>query len=568
MRYLVDFKNGTSQQDIDNYLSTNGCSVIKEWDNFDQVYLVETNTVPPTTSIIERLVEEVGLKIKPLDVVKFESMDEYFGCHADPTKPKISLSTTDAKDWWKNYSYAVPKFETPSYEISRLGKNVNIYLMDSGIQSSHPEFADANIVNLYTVTPGNYNDTKGHGTALASLMVGKTCGITNATVKNVKIFQDGHDTLQSEFLDALDAIINDHTDGTFSVLNCSWIIEKNSYVEHKLQLLNAEGVFIVASAGNQGTSIEDVTPASMMEALTVGAYNKDLKPCDFSNYTGTSSISVTNGATNHGELDGWAPGDEIWAASLDGGCAFIAGTSSAAAITSAIIASNLSWWAFQSGEIHPWYKDHVDLSAGNAMGWQYIFCFTKTDMLDLSDPKYAESKNIIAGMQDKCTGSNIQFPDEFNLSARLDQPRPMTLAAVYNPNCTKQIEWIVPLPDNFTLLPDGLIAAQPTAEQGPVDGELSRKYVSSFRRTNNDGSVETVTVNIFIVPADLQANQVPDSDPVLKVSLQANCTTNTPSCYLQTITGCIYGCAGGVECCGVQCGKGFFACFCNPCFAC
>lgn len=570
MRYLIDFKNSASQQDVDSYLSTNNCTVIKEWDNFDRVYLVEVASAPPSADIIERMTEEVGLKIKPLDIVKHDSMDQYFGCHSDPSKPKMPVSTTDNKDWWKNYSYTAPKFDTPSYELSRLGKNIDIYLMDSGIDISHPEFVDASIVNLYTVTPGDYGDTKGHGTALASVMVGKTCGITNATVKNVKIYQTGHDTLQSEFLSALDAIINDHVDGKWAILNCSWIIEKNEYIEHKLQLLDQEGVFIVAAAGNQGTSIEDVTPASMMEALTVGAYNKDLLPCDFSNYTGTSALSLTAGATNHGELDGWAPGDEIWVATLDGGYSYTAGTSIATAITSAIIASNISWFAYSDGQAHPWYSDTVGFgtnSVGNGSNYQYIFCFNKPDMLDLSDPKYAGSKNVIASMNDICVRPQSQLPDEVTLHARTGLSQPNVIGAVYIANRTKQIEWITPLPDNFQVIPDGLLLGMPSAEQGPSEGEIYKKYIATFNRTNDDDSVELVTVTIVVVGPQTTPQDIPDdADPIIKVALQAAaCVGNTPMCFINSNASCGYGCSGGVPCCGIQCGKGFYDCFCAFC---
>jgi Subtilase family len=559
MRFLLDFKNGTSQQDINTYLSTNGCTVVQEWDNFDKVYLVETNNTPPADSILERITEEVPLKIKPLTAVE---INPYFQCHEDPNKPKITISTSDDKDWWKNYSYMTPRFELPEYEISRLGQNITIYLMDSGILKTHTEFSEANIIDLYTVTPGDFSDNSGHGTALASVMVGKTCGITAATLKNVKIFNPNHNTLQSEFLTALDSIINDHVDGQFSICNCSWIIEKNEWVEHKLQILNNEGVFIIAAAGNQGTSIEDVTPASMFEALTVGAYNKNLVPCDFSNYTGGSAISVTENQVNHGELDGWAPGEEIWAATLDGGYAYTAGTSMATAIVSACTAANLSWFVHDNGEAFTHYKENTTIDS-QANGFQYVFSFIKKQLLDFSqDIKYENSKNIITGLFDKCSNLNIQLPDEINCKINVGNTNITVLGAAFNPNQTKGYEWIVELPNNFELLKDGLIVGKPNFDQGPEVGQNYKKFEASLKRINIDNSEEIVVINLYICKDNINPNELPSDDPVIPILLQNSCAPNAWICVLQTVFACTYACSGGQNCCSINCSKYTYACEC------
>jgi hypothetical protein len=569
MQYLLDFVNSATEQEVQDYLNTYGCTVLKQWDNFEKIFLVESNSVPPTSALLERFVEEVPLKIKPL-LIEGDT-NEHFMCHEDPTKPKITINPTDEKDWWKNYTYTTPSFEDGTYTISRLADNINVYIVDSGIEKTHPEFVNANITDLYTVTPGDFGDNKGHGTALASVISGATCGITNAKIKNVKIFDPNHATLQSEFLSALDAIINDHQPGHYSIANCSWIIEKNEWVEHKLKILFDNGVFIVASAGNQGTSIEDVTPASMVEAFTVGAYDEDLKPCDFSNYTSTSMISVTGNIVNHGELDGWAPGKRIWAAGLNGTYGYVYGTSIATAIVSAVAASNISWFADDNGKIYPYYDYAIKLSTNDpSNGAGSGLVFNKRDLLDLSiDPKYSESKNLIAGLLNKCTNVNTQLPDEFIYRCRLDSTgKTKIIGGVFNPNNTKKVEWIDPLPTNFDCLVDGLIVGNPTLDQGPTSGEYSKLYVAKFNRTNSDDTVDLVTVKIYVVEENLKPADLPDDhDPELKIALQAGfCSSFTSGCYVNFTNGCGYGCSGGATCCGNDCGKGFYDCYCI--FAC
>ena len=201
-------------------------------------------------------------------------------------------------------------------------------MLDSGIDLTHSEFTGKDISLVYSLT-GDFNDTNGHGTGLASLMVGNTCGVTSTSIKVVKIFDDNQPTKQSDFLHALDAILTDMNSNInkFSIINCSWAINKNIYIEDKIKHLINAGALVVASAGNSGKPIEEVTPASMPDVLTIGAYNSDFVPCDFSDYSNPSVVSLTQGQVNTGTLDAWAPGEQIWIAnptSKGGGYGFAA----------------------------------------------------------------------------------------------------------------------------------------------------------------------------------------------------------------------------------------------------
>lgn len=562
MKYLVDFKHDTTDSDIQSYLTSNGCTVLKEWDNFDKVFLVECASAPAQTSIVERLVEESPLALKPLLQVSGD-VNTYINSHDNPNLPTITISTTDDKDWWKNYTYITPKFDVPNYTINRKGKGITVYLMDSGVDASHPEFADAIIQNLYTVTPNDYNDNKGHGTALASVIVGKTCGISDATIKNVKIYDQNHELLQSELLSALDAIINDYTQDTVAILNCSWIIPKNEYVEHKLRVLWDEGIHIFAAAGNQGTSIEDVTPASMFEALTTGAYNKDLLPCDFSNYSGGSMISVTEGATNFGELDGWSPGELIWAAGLNGTYGYVAGTSIATAIASAVAVVNMADLIDSNGKMVPPYEE-LSISSLDANG--QVFVFQKYDLLDLNDPKYSNSVNVIAALYDKSTENAKQPPDKLAATIRVSSTADSkVITSLFNPKITKKIEWITPLPNEFNLNMLGKLSVDPKKLQNPAEGEQYRKIEASFNRTNIDDSVDLVTVDIYVLHENFDPNQLPENDPVIPLTLQFDYCFNTGGCGTTWLAvACFDQCTVGFCCDYCAFGaKNFFICNCG-----
>ena len=206
---------------------------------------------------------------------------------------------------------------------------------------------------LYSIT-GSFDDTVGHGTAIASIISGRTCGLTDATIKVVKIFDPTVATKQSDILAALDAIATDFTSQSSpGIINMSWSIAKNSFIDSRIQSLIDVGAIVVCSAGNSGVPIENVTPASISSALTIGAYNTEFEPCDFSNYTG-SSLSLTQNETNRGALDGWAPGIDIWSAGLNDSFYYVSGTSISAAIATCGLAYNFSGALNESQSLHPW----------------------------------------------------------------------------------------------------------------------------------------------------------------------------------------------------------------------
>jgi len=550
MKFLIDFKADALDADINAYLQQHGCTVLKEWDKFDKIFLVEANLMPPDADITDRITEENHLAITPLDVT---ILNPYFGTHRDPNKETININVNDTKDWWKNYSRSQPEFSEATTAIKRLGKNISVYIMDSGIEASHPEFANADITNIYSVTPGDFNDKNGHGTGIASIIAGQTCGVTQSKLKIVKIFDPDHNTTEHEFLDALDAIISDHVDGTYSVLNASWSIPKNTWVESKLRVLEDEGVFIIAAAGNNGTSIDDVTPAGMLDVITVGAYNKDLLPCDFSNFTGGSMISVTAGAVNHGELDGWAPGEEIWAAGLNGTYGYVAGTSAAAAVASAILASNLIQKVYDDSGVR--IEGFEDFKISTAVIGSNTVIFSRTDLLDLTDPKYQNSFNRIATLADRDNISKVQAPDELSVSYRVGESKQGI--RVYQSTLTKSIEWIQPLPDNFVVIPDGRLYGNPVASQAD---DPYKAYECSFIRTNIDDSQETVLINIYVLPENFVPDTLPGDDPV-HITMLFNCQGFPTSCTNNGGITCGDFCAEG--CCSTGDGKDSWNCICS-----
>jgi hypothetical protein len=564
MKYLIDFHHGVTEAQIDAYLEQYGYTFLQEWDNFDTVVLVESDVEPVKTDIVEYVLNNEILEIKP----HFEQEIQFNPYNYDTNVPhleSIEISTSDEKDWWKNYVQQEPDFENPTMTFSRKGQNVIVYILDSGFNKNSPEFDNTDVSYVYSVTDNDYSDQPGHGTAIASIISGATCGITSAKLRIVKIFRPDRGTLQSEFLSALDAIINDCPDNTFAIANCSWTIPKNVWIENKLREMIFKGIFVIAAAGNNGSSIEDVTPASMTEAVTVGSFNSDLLPSQFSNYTGGSLISYAENDVNHGELDGWAPGEKIWVNGVDNLFGYSAGTSMACAVTTAVLAYNLTDLLDSNGQRMSGYEN-----IGIAENYFLIpLCFNRKNLLDFSDEKYANSKNFIATI--RVFKNQMVLDDEaaFIIYAGKGK-KPAGL--LFSPNHTKNAKLLDELPANFWINVDGRLWGNPTVDQAvnTLTQEDFQKHIFRVQITNNDDEIQVRTITLYILSETFNKEDYP-TDHEIVVTLQANCSiggVNPSGCLFRgTAPDCSDDCIGvygfSCYCCGVTYGPKNDGCYCG-----
>lgn len=340
MKYIVDIKNETPNESINQWISENNIRIVHNFNHFEKMYIVEADNPISEEDFIERLViDDLTTAIK---------------LHA--ASDLITIDTFNDDDWWKSVVIRhVLEQDTETVNVVRRGKGYNVYLMDSGVNDTHEDFANTTIRHLFshTSTP---TDINGHGTSLASIIAGTKAGITSAEIVSVKIFEQGVPTLVSDIMKGLDAIALDYIDtslGKPAVINMSWTINRNEFVEDKIRSLTNLGLIPIVAAGNSGVPIQNVTPAAMAEVGTIGSIGPNLQPSDFSDYTGTSDISFTADKTNYSPgLDYWAPGEFILSASKDGGYAHIAGTSAAAAVVSAVFIYQFSRLGLEYGKVY------------------------------------------------------------------------------------------------------------------------------------------------------------------------------------------------------------------------
>jgi len=520
MNYLIDFKSSASDSEIDTYFLQYNYQKLKTYDNYEKVFLVSCDSTPTATDIVEHIVNDDETTITPLGEII--PTYRYFGI-PDPSNPTIVVSTSDEKDWWKNYTLSKPEFDAPTIDVNRKGSSTNVYIMDSGIEIDHPDLLSADKELLFSVT-GEFVDNSGHGTAIASIVSGLTCGLSSACIKVVKIFNPGYQTRQSELLSALDAILNHYQacENKAGVINCSWTIPKNLYIEQKMRELIRQGMYIICSAGNNGHAIENVTPASMEEAVTIGSYSKELVPSVFSNYSNPSVVANTDGSVNTGRLDGWAPGEQIWVATLGGGYGYANGTSMAAAVVSCTFAYN--------------FEDFVTENSAQSHLWKYVDkgivtgrCLQRPGLLTLSvDEKYLDSVNRIATIGNNSTRPEFNTLPYYEFAIVEGSNRnPIT---IFDVRRTKSVELLTPLPAGVFITHYGGFGFKDfTVTSNEFD-----LYDIKINITDLNDSVTEINIKLALVNKNYDKTEITSvDDPTLNLKLtNSYACSNSVNCAL------------------------------------
>lgn len=227
----------------------------------------------------------------------------------------------------------LPLSKTYTYKTS--ASNVNAYIIDTGIRTSHSEFGGRASVGTDTVGGGqNGQDCQGHGTHVAGTVGGKTYGVA----KSVNLIA----------VRVLDCLGSGTTAGVIAgvdwvtanakkpaVANMSLGGGANTSLDNAVKKSIASGVSYAIAAGNGNIlgwpqNACNFSPARVPEAITVGATDSSDRRASFSN-TGTC-------------LDLFAPGVNVTSSWKDSDTATntISGTSMATPHTAGVAALYLS----------------------------------------------------------------------------------------------------------------------------------------------------------------------------------------------------------------------------------
>ena len=212
------------------------------------------------------------------------------------------------------------------YTRLHTGAGVNIYVVDSGIDTDHPEFDGRVYEGGFTIQDGRgIEDCFGHGTWVAGIAGGATLGVANeAYLTIMRIMGCEGSASASDAEKAFDWIAGDNYPVP-SVVIYSYTGEKASLpsLETAIQRVIDGGIPVVTSAEAFGENDCNYSPNNMEDIITVGATSK-------SDAIWIGPL-IGDPQSNSGTcLNIWAPGEAILTADIGGGTTSRSGTSYAA----------------------------------------------------------------------------------------------------------------------------------------------------------------------------------------------------------------------------------------------
>lgn len=203
--------------------------------------------------------------------------------------------------------------------------SVKIGLVDGGIDINHPVFSGA------TIHTHGCNDKpvpSPHGTAVASLMIGRT-DLFHGAAPGAELYAAdvycgvGTGGAVDAVVDAIAWIAREHV----PVINVSLVGPRNITLENVVRVVIARGYIIVAAVGNDGAAAPPLYPASYPGVVGVTGVDARQK--------------VILEACRGPQVDFAAPGADMAAAMLAPTFAAVRGTSFAAPIVAGLLAAQL-----------------------------------------------------------------------------------------------------------------------------------------------------------------------------------------------------------------------------------
>jgi subtilisin family serine protease len=242
-------------------------------------------------------------------MVQALELPEVVNVEANVMEKKIeqcgSQSTTST--YWglsRISSRAEPSYGSASYSYRTTGGNgVRVYVLDTGIRTTHQDFQGRAIFGTNTIGGGN-SDVQGHGTHCAGTVAGIYSGVGKAsTVVSVKVLNDQGFGTTSAIVNGINwAVGNVPNRGVISMSLGGGL---SSSIDSAVESAYRANVPVVAAAGNDNANACNGSPSGSAYAITVGATDNTDTLSSFSNWGSCVDIlapgSNIRSASNSGD---------------------------------------------------------------------------------------------------------------------------------------------------------------------------------------------------------------------------------------------------------------------------
>jgi cerevisin len=258
---------------------------------------------------------------------------------------------------------------------SNSGENVEVYVIDTGIEVNHPEFQGRARWGANLVEGSEDRDENGHGTHCAGVIGSKSYGLAKkANITAVKVLDKNGAGLISRIISGIDFVIEEHEER----LGLLYDIAKSKFINEKLNIttgvsekidqfiqksdLFPKTVVNMSVGGGKSAALNFALDyaTSLGIHFSVAAGNDNQNACEYS--PGSSNNSITTGASTQKDItadfsnfgkcvDIYAPGVEILSTWNDKGTKFASGTSMATPHTTGTMAMYLSTSSYTPEEL-------------------------------------------------------------------------------------------------------------------------------------------------------------------------------------------------------------------------
>ncbi|SCL21926.1 S8 family peptidase [Micromonospora inyonensis] len=194
------------------------------------------------------------------------------------------------------------------YTYVSQGTGVTAYIIDTGIRTTHVDFAVGRAVDGYDAVDNALPaaDCNGHGTHVAGTVGGTTYGVAkNVRLVAVRVLNCSGSGTWAQVIAGINWVTSNHQPGQPAVANMSLGGSVNSSLNTAVANSIADGVTYAVASGNSNANACNFSPASVPTALTVNASQSNDARASFSNW-GTCTDIFAPGV---GVLSAWYNSD-------------------------------------------------------------------------------------------------------------------------------------------------------------------------------------------------------------------------------------------------------------------
>lgn len=172
------------------------------------------------------------------------------------------------------------------YNVSQTGNGVHVYVIDTGIRTTHVDFggrADTNSTLDFCANNNGGEDCHGHGTHCAGTVGGQSYGVAKQVrLYGIRVLNCIGSGTTTNIIAGMDWVTANHR--APAVASMSLGGGQNNALNDAVQRMYDADVTVVVAAGNDNQDASNYSPASAAAAITVAATDDSDTRASFSNF--------------------------------------------------------------------------------------------------------------------------------------------------------------------------------------------------------------------------------------------------------------------------------------------